>query len=131
MIPRMGKPVTSAVRRRWTLWHLVKITKKEKQCTIKYCHKCLLNRYGEKAEEVAVLEDWFCPKCKGICNCSFCRKKLGQQPTGILSYTAKSTGFASVSEMLLVKGPDVQSAKKSTHDNPMKKGRKTLVKILI
>ncbi|XP_047311955.1 uncharacterized protein LOC124915305 [Impatiens glandulifera] len=99
--------------------------KKEKQCTIKYCHKCLLNRYGEKAEEVAVLEDWFCPKCKGICNCSFCRKKLGQQPTGILSYTAKSTGFASVSEMLLVKGPDVQSAKKSTHDNP-KKGKENL-----
>ncbi|XP_039046535.1 uncharacterized protein LOC120186728 [Hibiscus syriacus] len=44
----------------------------QKQCTIHFCHKCLLNRYGEKAEEVALLNDWNCPKCRGICNCSFC-----------------------------------------------------------
>jgi hypothetical protein len=29
-------------------------------------------RYGEKAEDVALLDDWQCPKCRGICNCSFC-----------------------------------------------------------
>ncbi|XP_039161327.1 cell division cycle-associated 7-like protein [Eucalyptus grandis] len=27
--------------------------KGDKQCTIKFCHKCLLNRYGEKAADVA------------------------------------------------------------------------------
>ncbi|XP_010265236.1 PREDICTED: uncharacterized protein LOC104603026 [Nelumbo nucifera] len=84
----------------------------DKPCTIKFCHKCLLNRYGEKAEEVALLGDWKCPKCRGICNCSFCMKKRGHQPTGILVHTAKATGFSSVSEMLHVKGPENVGAEK-------------------
>ncbi|WJX70807.1 hypothetical protein P8452_54875 [Trifolium repens] len=71
-----------------------------KPCLIRFCHKCLLNRYGEKAEEVDLLNDWNCPKCKGICNCSACMKKRGQQPTGLLVRTAKASGFNSVSEML-------------------------------
>ncbi|CAJ2662077.1 unnamed protein product [Trifolium pratense] len=74
--------------------------KNGKPCLIRFCHKCLLNRYGEKAEEVDLLNDWNCPKCKGICNCSLCMKKRGQQPTGILVHTAKASGFNSVSEML-------------------------------
>ncbi|XP_010263034.1 PREDICTED: uncharacterized protein LOC104601411 isoform X2 [Nelumbo nucifera] len=80
--------------------------RENKPCTIKFCHKCLLNRYGEKAEEMEVLDEWKCPKCRGICNCSFCMKKRGHQPTGILVHTAKATGFSSVSEMLKVKGPE-------------------------
>ncbi|XP_019173162.1 PREDICTED: uncharacterized protein LOC109168561 isoform X2 [Ipomoea nil] len=80
--------------------------KNNKPCVIRFCHKCLLNRYGEKAEEVSTLENWNCPKCRGICNCSLCMKKRGFQPTGILVHTAKATGFTSVSEMLLVKGPE-------------------------
>ncbi|KAF9619064.1 hypothetical protein IFM89_004422 [Coptis chinensis] len=75
-------------------------------CSIKFCHKCLLNRYGEKAEEAERLENWKCPKCRGICNCSFCMKKKGHQPTGILVHTAKATGFQSVLDMLVVTGPD-------------------------
>ncbi|XP_012077943.1 uncharacterized protein LOC105638706 isoform X2 [Jatropha curcas] len=80
--------------------------KGNKQCSINYCHKCLVNRYGEKAEEVALLDDWKCPKCRGICNCSFCRKKSGHKPTGILVRTAKENGFSSVSELLQIKGPE-------------------------
>ncbi|KAF9618267.1 hypothetical protein IFM89_000902 [Coptis chinensis] len=76
-----------------------------KACTIKFCHKCLINRYGEKAEEVDQLDDWKCPKCRGICNCSFCMKRRGHQPTGMLIHTAKATGFGSVSEMLIVNVP--------------------------
>ncbi|XP_022738994.1 uncharacterized protein LOC111291471 isoform X2 [Durio zibethinus] len=76
---------------------------KDKQCTIHFCHKCLLNRYGEKAEEVTLLNDWTCPRCRGICNCSFCMKKRGHQPTGILVHTAKANGYASVSDMLHLK----------------------------
>ncbi|EEF45639.1 ubiquitin-protein ligase, putative [Ricinus communis] len=83
-----------------------KILKGNKQCTIKYCHKCLMNRYGEKAEEVALLDNWTCPKCRGICNCSFCMKKRGHKPTGILVHTAKENGFSSVSELLQIKGPE-------------------------
>ncbi|GAB4827411.1 hypothetical protein Ancab_034296 [Ancistrocladus abbreviatus] len=83
-----------------------------KLCTIKFCHKCLKNRYGENAEEAATLNDWKCPKCRGICNCSFCMKKKGHPPTGILVHMAKATGFASVSEMLHVQGPENVSFQK-------------------
>ncbi|GAB2303362.1 hypothetical protein Dimus_037353 [Dionaea muscipula] len=83
-----------------------KYMKKSKPCTLKFCHKCLLNRYGESAEETVALVDWHCPKCRGICNCSFCMKKRGCEPTGILVRTAKATGFSSVSQMLESQGPD-------------------------
>ncbi|XP_041003585.1 uncharacterized protein LOC121249017 [Juglans microcarpa x Juglans regia] len=80
--------------------------KVNKLCAINFCHKCLLNRYGEKAEEVEMLADWKCPKCRGICNCSFCMKKKGHKPTGQLVQTARSAGYSSVSEMLNVNGSE-------------------------
>ncbi|OMO91949.1 Zinc finger, C6HC-type [Corchorus capsularis] len=73
---------------------------KDKDCTLHFCHKCLLNIYGEKAEEVELLHDWICPRCRGICNCSRCMKKRGHQPTGVLAPAAKAGEFASVSDML-------------------------------
>ncbi|KAK9683237.1 hypothetical protein RND81_10G125600 [Saponaria officinalis] len=96
--------------------------KNEKQCTIMFCHKCLINRYGEKAEDMAVLDDWNCPKCRDICNCSFCMKKKGHKPTGILVHAAKATGFTSVSQLLDVKGPNVSKelAVKSKVSSPKK-----------
>ncbi|XP_012567757.2 uncharacterized protein [Cicer arietinum] len=54
-------------------------------------------------QDVNLLTDWICPKCRGMCNCSFCMKKRGQQPTGALTRTAKTSGFKSVSEMLAMK----------------------------
>ncbi|KAK8470094.1 hypothetical protein PHAVU_004G063400 [Phaseolus vulgaris] len=77
--------------------------KKGKPCPIKYCHKCLLTRYGENSEEVGHLAYWTCPKCRGFCNCSLCQKKRGEQPTGPLYRNAKESGFKSVAEMLAVK----------------------------
>ncbi|XP_058773272.1 uncharacterized protein LOC131647392 [Vicia villosa] len=44
-----------------------------------------------------------CPKCRGICNCSYCMKKIGQQPIGALSHSAKASGIKSVAEMLMKK----------------------------
>ncbi|KAK6152892.1 hypothetical protein DH2020_012531 [Rehmannia glutinosa] len=76
-------------------------------------------RYGEKAEEVAALGEWSCPKCRGICNCSVCMKKRGHQPTGILINTAKVTGFSSVSEMLL-NGAERLNHEKVVADSPKK-----------
>ncbi|CAK7353776.1 unnamed protein product [Dovyalis caffra] len=73
--------------------------------------------YGEKAEEVALLDDWQCPKCRGICNCSFCMKKRGHKPTGILAHTAKENGFSSVSELLHAKGPENLNHYKYAKDN--------------
>ncbi|KAL8549761.1 hypothetical protein ACS0TY_008559 [Phlomoides rotata] len=105
----------------------------KKPCPIMYCHKCLLNRYGEKAEEVDASGVWSCPKCRGICNCSICMKKRGHQPTGLLITTAKATGYSSVSEMLLKGGegsnqekvePDmVASPKKDAAASPKKQGK--------
>ncbi|XP_010435781.1 PREDICTED: uncharacterized protein LOC104719535 isoform X2 [Camelina sativa] len=80
--------------------------KKDRTCPIKLCTKCILNRYGENAQEVALKKDWICPKCRGNCNCSCCMKKRGQKPTGILVHTAKKTGFSSVSELLKTSGSD-------------------------
>ncbi|KAE8649280.1 uncharacterized protein LOC101206502 isoform X2 [Cucumis sativus] len=88
--------------------------KEDKLCTIKFCHKCLLNRYGEKAEEAMLMKDWSCPKCRGLCNCSVCMKKKGLKPTGLLVRAAKATGFSSVSEMLLVHGSDCLDQYKNT-----------------
>ncbi|WOL01149.1 hypothetical protein Cni_G09863 [Canna indica] len=68
---------------------------------------CLTSfRYGENAEEVSVQENWSCPKCRGVCNCSFCMKKKGQKPTGMLIHAAKATGFTSVHELLDNKGSE-------------------------
>ncbi|KAM7279638.1 hypothetical protein ACFE04_006772 [Oxalis oulophora] len=72
-------------------------------CPVKLCDTCLFNRYGEKKDEVLLLDDWKCPKCRGICNCSICRKNEGQQPTGILAPTARENGFASVADLLTFK----------------------------
>ncbi|KAK6927969.1 Zinc-finger domain of monoamine-oxidase A repressor R1 [Dillenia turbinata] len=110
--------------------------KAKKPCTIKFCHKCLLNRYGEISEEVANLEDWKCPKCRGICNCSQCMKKRGCQPTGALVKTAKEAGFSSVFEMLHVEGfKNVESCKangavgeKDGASFPIKRGKENVVR---
>uniref|UniRef100_A0A0D3F476 Zinc-finger domain-containing protein n=3 Tax=Oryza barthii TaxID=65489 RepID=A0A0D3F476_9ORYZ len=68
-------------------WHARRL--RRGVCPIKYCHRCLLKRYDENDEEVGQMEAWICPKCRGICNCSCCRRKKGQQPTGRLVHTAK------------------------------------------
>jgi len=43
---------------------------------------------------------WACPPCRGHCNCSICRRKLGLQPTGQLAQKAASSGYKSVRHML-------------------------------
>ncbi|KAI8025590.1 Cell division cycle-associated protein 7, partial [Camellia lanceoleosa] len=85
--------------------------KKDKPCTIKFCHKCLWNRYGEKTEDVAFFEDWNCPKCRGICNCSFCRSK-DTNPLVCLCTELGQLVFFSVSEILHAKGPENFGIKK-------------------
>lgn len=69
-------------------------------CGLQFCPRCLLNRYNEVVEVVRKKKTWKCPKCRDICNCSFCRKKQGLEATGILANIAKSAGFGSVSQLL-------------------------------
>ncbi|KAL4566419.1 hypothetical protein LXL04_030534 [Taraxacum kok-saghyz] len=79
----------------------------KKPCPLNVCQACLLNRYGENAEEAAESADWKCPRCRGICNCSFCMKKRGCGPTGSLALTTKKIGFKSVSSFLDMSGCQV------------------------
>ncbi|XP_057439074.1 uncharacterized protein LOC130730935 isoform X2 [Lotus japonicus] len=87
--------------------------KKGKPCVLKLCRVCLLNRYGEEAEQVNRLDDWSCPKCRGICNCSHCRKNGRKEPTGNIMREAKTAGFRSVMEYLDAK----EAAEMNTNAN--------------
>lgn len=69
-------------------------------CKMHFCPRCLLNRYNEVVEDVRRKKKWKCPKCRKVCNCSFCRKKQGLQATGILANLARSAGFPCVSQLL-------------------------------
>ncbi|XP_040380536.1 uncharacterized protein LOC102712995 isoform X1 [Oryza brachyantha] len=105
-----------------------KVKKNNKPCTILYCRKCLKNRYGQQVEEVAKDDAWTCPKCRDICNCSFCMKKKGLEPTGILAHAAKASGCDSVHD-LLSKGKDAvaaaqKSAQQKVRSAPLKKNPK-------
>ncbi|XP_050378448.1 uncharacterized protein LOC126795718 [Argentina anserina] len=64
---------------------------RERECQVKIEMVSLIfhadNRYekpelGGVTEEAAALDDWKCPKCSGICNCSQCRKQMGLEPLG-------------------------------------------------
>ncbi|XP_056375690.1 cell division cycle-associated 7-like protein isoform X2 [Hyla sarda] len=65
-----------------------------------FCGPCLRNRYGEDVREALLDPDWICPPCRGICNCSYCRKRDGRCATGMLIHLAKFAGYDNVKEYL-------------------------------
>uniref|UniRef100_A0A8C6RCW6 Cell division cycle associated 7 like n=1 Tax=Nannospalax galili TaxID=1026970 RepID=A0A8C6RCW6_NANGA len=65
-----------------------------------FCGPCLRNRYGEDVRTALLDPDWMCPPCRGICNCSYCRKRDGRCATGILIHLAKFYGYDNVKEYL-------------------------------
>ncbi|XP_072820979.1 cell division cycle-associated 7-like protein isoform X4 [Vicugna pacos] len=65
-----------------------------------FCGPCLRNRYGEDVRAALLDPDWMCPPCRGICNCSYCRKRDGRCATGILIHLAKFYGYNNVKEYL-------------------------------
>lgn len=87
-----------------------------------FCGICLRGRYGEDILTVLkdpvcfifsyihiiylffliiiILQDWACPPCRGLCNCSICRTKSGLSPTGMLAPLAKEEGYSSVMDYL-------------------------------
>ncbi|KAK3105105.1 hypothetical protein FSP39_017364, partial [Pinctada imbricata] len=65
-----------------------------------FCGPCLRNRYGEDAKVALKDDNWSCPPCRGVCNCSLCRKRKGKSCTGILIHTARDQGFNSVYDYL-------------------------------
>ncbi|XP_043920634.1 cell division cycle-associated 7-like protein [Protopterus annectens] len=65
-----------------------------------FCGPCLRNRYGEDVRTALLDPNWICPPCRGVCNCSFCRKRDGRCATGILIHLAKHYGYDNVREYL-------------------------------
>ncbi|XP_033854152.3 cell division cycle-associated 7-like protein [Acipenser ruthenus] len=65
-----------------------------------FCGPCLRNRYGEDVRSALLDPLWVCPPCRGVCNCSFCRRRDGRCATGILIHMAKFYGHGNVKEYL-------------------------------
>ncbi|KAJ3417171.1 hypothetical protein HDV05_006377 [Chytridiales sp. JEL 0842] len=82
------------------------------RCPLMLDELCLSGRYGETLEEARANENWICPKCRDICNCSFCMQKRGKGPTGQLKAIALAKGFKGVSDYLASKGEVLPRARK-------------------
>ncbi|XP_072530700.1 cell division cycle-associated 7-like protein isoform X2 [Salminus brasiliensis] len=65
-----------------------------------FCGPCLRNRYGEDVRTALLDPTWECPICRGVCNCSLCRKRDGRCATGALTRLAKYYGYHNVKEYL-------------------------------
>ncbi|KAJ2416041.1 hypothetical protein GGI10_001263 [Coemansia sp. RSA 2530] len=68
-------------------------------CNIMFDYHCLLGRYSEDAMAIDHSE-WACPKCRGKCNCSFCKKKRGERPTGQTSVYISRFGVEAAKKAL-------------------------------
>ncbi|KAA8536154.1 hypothetical protein F0562_028632 [Nyssa sinensis] len=66
-----------------------------------FCGDCLYMRYGENVMEANENSNWICPVCRGICNCSRCRKAKGWAPTGSIYRKVTGLGFKSVAHYLI------------------------------
>ncbi|KAL1336931.1 hypothetical protein AAHE18_10G098300 [Arachis hypogaea] len=65
------------------------------------CGDCLYTRYGENLLEAIENPKWTCPSCRGICNCTRCRKANGWMPTGNIYHKVSKLGFKSVAHYLI------------------------------
>ncbi|KFQ11125.1 Cell division cycle-associated 7-like, partial [Leptosomus discolor] len=65
-----------------------------------FCGPCLRNRYGEDVKSALLDPAWICPPCRGVCNCSYCRRRDGRCATGMLIHLAKFYGYDNVKEYL-------------------------------
>ncbi|NXU53547.1 CDA7L protein, partial [Turnix velox] len=65
-----------------------------------FCGPCLRNRYGEDVKSALLDPAWMCPPCRGVCNCSYCRRRDGRCATGMLIHLAKFCGYDNVKEYL-------------------------------
>ncbi|XP_041274209.1 cell division cycle-associated 7-like protein [Onychostruthus taczanowskii] len=65
-----------------------------------FCGPCLRNRYGEDVKSALLDPTWICPPCRGVCNCSYCRRRDGRCATGMLIHLARFYGYSNVKEYL-------------------------------
>ncbi|KAK7069711.1 Cell division cycle-associated 7-like protein, partial [Halocaridina rubra] len=95
-----------------------------------FCGPCLGTRYGEDAKKALLDPKWACPVCRGICNCSLCRKAFGQQAVGQIVQRLGKMGYSSVQQYLESKteedpqfdppksGPEKESDGEDAADEP-------------
>ncbi|KAJ2062360.1 hypothetical protein GGI17_002478 [Coemansia sp. S146] len=69
-------------------------------CTLMFDYHCLLGHYSEDANIIDHSE-WICPRCRGKCNCSNCKKKRGERPTGQISVFIKRFGVEAAKKALM------------------------------
>ncbi|KAL0726219.1 hypothetical protein Bca4012_022312 [Brassica carinata] len=82
----------------------------------KTCHQC---RYGEHVLETLENPDWICPGCRGICNCSLCRKRKGWLPTGTAYKKVCKLGYKSVAHYLIQANKQSETSEDDeTDDSP-------------
>lgn len=84
-----------------------------------FCGPCLRTRYGEDARKALLDPNWCCPVCRGICNCSLCRKAFGQQAVGQIVQRLGKMGYTSVQQYLDSKG--VKEEQPDPSDKPIDK----------
>ena len=67
-------------------------------CPSRWCAPCLCVKLGADANTLNASGVWRCPRCRGDCPCSGCRRAAGKQPLGILAHAARRAGFACVAD---------------------------------
>jgi len=106
--------------------HFMIIDGNKLACNVMLDEMCLFNRYGQTIEQARATGEWKCPVCLDICNCSFCRRKKGLAPTGIMINRARAAGYESVHGYLAACGKVKKKAKTDDNENvDVKKGTKT------
>ncbi|GLT39988.1 hypothetical protein SLA2020_141510 [Shorea laevis] len=66
-----------------------------------FCGDCLSMRYGENVIEANQNPNWICPVCRGVCNCSRCRRGKGWAITGDIYRKVVKMGYKSVAHYLI------------------------------
>uniref|UniRef100_A0A803LNX2 Zinc-finger domain-containing protein n=1 Tax=Chenopodium quinoa TaxID=63459 RepID=A0A803LNX2_CHEQI len=66
------------------------------------CGECLYTRYGENVLEARQNPTWSCPACRGMCNCSRCRRTKGWDPINIPHSKVIESGFKSVAHYIIL-----------------------------
>jgi len=66
-----------------------------------FCGICLFHHYGDDIHDVLANPDqWVCPSCQGVCNCSICLRKQGRAPNGIVYRLVLEQGYKSVKDWM-------------------------------
>ncbi|KAH0710752.1 hypothetical protein KY284_012179 [Solanum tuberosum] len=86
-----------------------------------FCGDCLYMRYGENVTETNENANWICPVCRGICNCSRCRREKGYVATGAIYRKVLRLGYKSVAHYLVKTRMRSDHEDLSSADSPSRK----------